>query len=163
MEHGFSLHPLKAQLISTIRELELCNDMTEQYGLTLTRAQIQRLAEHRFLALRNTDRIEFGEGILKKLIYSFCDSPYLTQEYYEQTMIDLQDIFYYFKNESMEKLSDDELIDLMKFVFDGKAQGSLDYLAGTSLEILCRSLRGGQTFEKEEDQDFDEIDEVDYE
>ncbi len=32
----------------------------------------------------------------------------------------------------------------MKSVFDGKAQGSLEYLAGTALENLCRILRGGE-------------------
>ncbi|MPN09227.1 hypothetical protein SDC9_156516 [bioreactor metagenome] len=43
----------------------------------------------------------------------------------------------------MERISDDELIEFMKQVFDGKAQGSLEYLSGTSLEELCRNTRYG--------------------
>ena len=41
-------------------------------------------------------------------------------------------------------MSDDELIEAMRDVFNGVAQGSLDYLAGTSLEELCRDARAGR-------------------
>ena len=137
------------QMASIMKELEVCNDYSGRFGLALSGEQMLRLTESRFQALKSTGRIEFGEGVLKKLVYAFCDSPYLTQENYEDTLSELQDIFYYFKNESMEALSDDELIEAMKSVFDGKAQGSLSYLAGTSLENLCRGIRGGEMEEPE--------------
>jgi hypothetical protein len=41
----------------------------------------------------------------------------------------------------MERISDDELIEVMKEVYNGKAQGSLSYLSQTALEDLCRNLR----------------------
>ena len=88
-----------------------------------------------------TGRIEFGEGVLKKLIRAFSDSPYLWQENYEESLLELQDAFYYFKKESEDYFSDDELISLMKDVFNGVAQGSLDYLIGTTLPELCRLAR----------------------
>jgi hypothetical protein len=125
------------------QELRECNLFTGRYGLSLSEAQIERLVVRRFGALRDTGRVEFGEGILKKLIYAFCDSPYLFQENYEDTLLELQDSFYYFKGEADERLSDDELIGFMKQVFDGPAQGSLEYLSGTSLEELCRDARNG--------------------
>ena len=53
----------------------------------------------------------------------------------------MQDAFYYFKNESDDRISDDELIEYMKDTFDGKAQGSIEYLTGTSLEELCHPAR----------------------
>ena len=43
----------------------------------------------------------------------------------------------------MEQISDDELIEFMKREFDGKCQGSIEYLSGTSLEELCRGTRYG--------------------
>jgi len=143
MDNDFSLKPVDAQTLVAVYELRECNELTARFGLTLSETQIQSLVEHRFDALRETGRIEFGEGILKKLIYAFCDSPYLAQENYEETIIELQDSFYYFKNESMDRFSDDELIDFMSTVFNGRAQGSLDYLSGTSLEELCRYARQG--------------------
>ena len=54
-----------------------------------------------------------------------------------------EDIFYFFKGEAMEQISDDELIEFMKRDFDGKCQGSIEYLSGTSLEELCRGTRYG--------------------
>lgn len=157
MNQQFSMIPIQMQMANTLKELEACNDISEQFGLCLTTDQMIRLAKTRFRALENAGRVEFGEGILKKLIYRFCDSPYLMQNNYEDSLSELQEIFYYFKNESMEKLSDDELIDAMKNVFDGKAQGSIEYLSGTSLENLCRIIRGGAIEEEIE------IDEEDYE
>ena len=62
---------------------------------------------------------------IKKLIEAFCDSPYIMQSNYEETLEELQDIFYFFKEEAMEQISDDELIEFMKRDFDGKCQGSI--------------------------------------
>ena len=139
MMDNFQLNPVKIQFLLEMEELQKCNELSVKFGLTLTDAQIQNLMERRFEALKSTGRIEFGEGILKKLIYAFCDSPYILQEDYENTLIELQDSFYYFKNESKDLISDDELIEFMKELFDGRAKGSLDYLTGASLTDLCRN------------------------
>ena len=144
MDKDFSLISFDMQMLMAVNELRECNKLTARFGLTLSETQIHSLVERRFNALLDTGRIEFGEGILQKLVYSFCDSPYLTQENYEETITELQDSFYYyFKNESMDRISDDELIEFMSAVFNGRAQGSLDYLSGTSLEELCRYARQG--------------------
>jgi len=143
MDMTFSLETIKLQQLAAIHELQECNQFTEKFGLTLSKEQIQRLVNERFDALKENGRIEFGEGVLKKLVYAFCSSPYLYQFDYEDTIAVLQEIFYYFKNESNDRLSDDELIAFMKETFDGKAQGSMEYLAETSLEELCRNARYG--------------------
>lgn len=159
MEQNLSLFAIQMQMDATMQELDACNEMSCYFGLTLTGEQMLRLTEQRFQALGSTGRIEFGEGVLKKLVAAFCDSPYITQQNYGEILGQLQDIFYYFKNESEETLSDDELIEAMKSVFDGKAQGSLEYLEGTALENLCRIIRGGEVEECEESQDEEDYDE----
>lgn len=131
------------QKVTTMAELRECNDISLRYGLYLSEQQMQNLAERHVAALRDTGRVEFGSGILKKLIMQFCDSPFIFQENYEDTLLELQDAFYYFKNESMDRIPDDELIEFMKQVFDGRAQGSLEYLCNISLEDLCRNTRYG--------------------
>ena len=130
----------KKQLIMNIKK---CNELTIKFGVSLSDEAIERLINKRFEVLKNTGRIEFGEGILKKLIEAFCDSPYIMKSNYEETLEELQDIFYFFKGEAMEQISDDELIEFMKRDFDGKCQGSIEYLSGTSLEELCRGTRYG--------------------
>lgn len=117
------------------------NDYTSRYGLSLTKEDAALLLAERKENLQEQERIEFGEGILNRLIKAFCDSPYIYQENYVDTIGRLQEIFYLYKNESLDELSDDELIDYMKKEFDGNCQGSLDYLEETSLEGFARAIR----------------------
>lgn len=158
MEKEFSLEPLKIQALAEVQELSDCNDFSARFGLALSERQLKNLVVKRFDALKDTGRIEFGSGILKKLIYAFCDSPYIYPGNYEETLIELQDLFYLFKNESEDRIPDDDLIDFMKETFDGKAQGSLSYLAGSPFDELSRNMRYGYKAEDKEERE-DETDE----
>ncbi len=151
MEQSFSLSPVDMQKLQTAQELRDTNDLTSKFGLSLTDAQIHGLVEKRYEALRDTGRIEFGQGILKKLLFEFCDSPYIDSANYEEVVWELVDSFYYFKNESDDLIPDDELIAIMKDHYDNRAHGSLEYLNGTSLEDLCRNTRYG--YETDDDTD----------
>lgn len=142
MDENFSLEPAAMMRLAVEKELRGCNEMTARFGLTLSGGEISELAERRACALRDTGRVEFGEGILKKLVHTFCDSPYLSQDNYAETLADLQDAFYWFKNESGDRIPDDELIGLMKAVFDGRAQGAVEYLSGLTPEELYRYAEG---------------------
>ena len=139
--------------------LERCNALTERYGLSLTGPQMERLAVRRGRVLRETGRVEFGPGVLPKLILTFRDSPYLEQYCYEETLTGLQDLFYQLKNRCGEGLTDDELLSAMKLLYDGPAGGSLDFLAGAPSEVLVRigrtgSLRGTQWEEELWDEEW---------
>ena len=87
------------------------------------------------------DESNLETGLLPMLILAFCDSPYIRQDNYEDTVVALLDVFYTVKNESMDLLSDDELIDFMKAQFDGECQGSMESLCDATLEGLCRRER----------------------
>jgi len=122
--------------------LEL-NSYTQKFGVVLSKEESLLLLEARKNTLKVQERIEFSEGILPKLVFAFCDSPYIYQDNYSDTLERLQDIFYLYKNESMDELSDDELIEEMKMDFDGICEGSLDYLEDTCLESFAREIREG--------------------
>lgn len=128
-------------LIAAYQEVRECNAYSENFGLVLSEPEIAELVSCRAEALRASGRIEFGGGILPKLIRAFCDSPYIDQDNYAETIAELQEAFYYFKTEAMDRFSDDELIGFMVKVFNGRAQGSAEYLSGTSLEALARYAR----------------------
>ena len=145
------LLPLQQQLHAAHQEIRECNAFSGKFGLVLSEAEITDLVASRAEALRASGRIEFGGGILPKLIEAFCDSPYIEQENYADTLAELQEAFYYFKTEAMDRFSDDELIEYMVRVFNGRAQGSAEYLSGTSLEALARYARTGfDPFDAEE-------------
>lgn len=125
------------------QEIRRCNEFSARFGLILNEEEIAELAQSRSDALKRSGRVEFGGGVLPKLIYAFCDSPYLEQENYAATLEELQEAFYYYKSEALDLYTDDELIEFMVSVFHGRAQGSVEYLAGTSLDELCRYARSG--------------------
>lgn len=142
MDDKMLLNLLQNNKIQLQKVIE-CNQYTKKFGVSLTEQDAIMLMEARKNSLKEQERIEFGEGILTKLIYSFCDSPYIYQDNYVDTMESLQDIFYLYKNESLDELTDDELIDYMKDKFEGECQGSLEHLEDTCLEKFARSIRKG--------------------
>lgn len=133
----------EARLTEMRDSLARCNETTERYGLSLTAAEAGDLLMSRSQSLRDAGRVEFGEGILPKLILAFCDSPYITQEDYAETLSGLQDCFYYYKSASEERFGDDDLLSMMRAAFDGEAEGSVEFLAETTMDELCRSTRLG--------------------
>ena len=118
-----------------------CNETTAAYGLQLTPQQAQALLDTRSAALRKTGRVELGGSILQKVVLTFCDSPYLTQESYEETLHQLVAAFYHFKNETEDRVGDDALLRYMKQAFDGPCRGSLELLTGTVLPDMAWKLR----------------------
>ena len=126
-----------------IANIKACNEFTNKYGLILNEKQIQNLLEQRKDVLKHTSRIEFQESILEKIIKEFCDSQYITQTNYENTLYELIEIFYTYKNETMDIVTDDELIKFMKKSFDGICKGDIEYLSGTIMyEMKKEVLRG---------------------
>lgn len=122
-------------------KLLLYNDESIKHGLVLTKEQAIRLLEAKDEELRYNGRLEFGEGVIGKLITAFCDSPYMNKQNYSQSLERLVEIFYYYKNETDGQLSDDELIDYMKTFFNGSCEGSLELLESRELDSLARALR----------------------
>lgn len=119
------------------------NTHSSRYGLTLSEKEAHMLQVSRNESLRELRRIETGEGILPKIIYTFCDSPYLEQDTYLETLIKLQEIFFVFKNETLDQVTDDELLHVMRENFDRVCFGDLAYLEDTCLERFARSVRFG--------------------
>lgn len=126
-----------------VEEIMKCNEFSARYGLTLTPANAIELVETCSLALKKNGRIEFKGGIVDKLIKNFCDSPYIGKDNYVKILHELIEIFYFYKNETLDLISDDDLIIFMKNCFDGQCRGSLELLSGRELANLSRHLRYG--------------------
>ncbi|MCQ4635370.1 DUF6323 family protein [Anaerovorax odorimutans] len=134
---------LQGQRYSQFQKIIACNSLTAQYGLRLSPEDTELLLLSREQALKDQNRIELSEGILPRLIETFCDSPYIHQDTYAQTLADLQELFYIYKNESLDLLTDDELLAFMREQFDGICCGDTDYLGGTCLDRFAQAARAG--------------------
>ena len=119
------------------------NQYTERFGLTLSQQDAQLILDNRKTALQEQRRVEFGEGIVPKIIFEFCDSDYIDQSNYVDTIIRLQEIFYLYKNEMNDEITDDELIQLMKEQYEMQCHGDLDCLESTCLSDFARVIRAG--------------------
>lgn len=80
----------------------------------------------------------------------------------------MQEIFYLYKNEMEDEITDDELLHLMKEQFELICFGDLDYLEGTCLNIFAQAIRAGyQGYQSSEGYEeyakFDEVQRWDYE
>ncbi len=126
-----------------LKQVQAVNQHTEKYGLTLSEKDAELLLAERNHALKEERRVEFGQSILPQIIYAFCDSSFLSQSNYVETLIRLQEIFYLYKNEMQDEITDDELIHFMKEQFETVCYGDLDYLEGTCLDIFAQAIRAG--------------------
>ncbi|MEA4848126.1 MAG: DUF6323 family protein [Clostridiaceae bacterium] len=160
---SFEVMNISSPLIQrqAVTEIEKCNGFTAQFGLILSRSDAVELVETRTLVLKSSGRIEFGGGVIDKIIREFCDSPYISMHNYAETLHELIEMFYYYKNETLDLMSDEDLIKFMKGSFDGKCQGSLELLSGRELANMARNLRYGYPLDYSEDPLLDEEDEDD--
>lgn len=142
MDEMFDLMLVEQQK-KEVAKILACNEKSSRYGLVLREEEVKELMVCRKDSLKENQRIEFGEGILPVVIDAFCDSDYINQENYTEMLGQLQEIFYLYKNESQDELTDVELIDFMRKQFDTVCFGDLEYLRGTCLERFSRAVRSG--------------------
>ncbi len=135
---GFTSSIIQKQAVN---EIIKCNDFTAKYCLALTNEQAVELVETRTYSLKANGRIEFGGGVIDKIIKEFCDSRYISMHNYTEILHELIEMFYYYKNETLDLISDDDLIKFMKEAFDGVCQGSTDLLSGRELAKMARDFR----------------------
>lgn len=133
--------PAQMQVAAAAGELEALNHTIRRYGLALTAADARAIVAGRLEALEFTDRVEFGGGVAKELVRAFASSPHMSRATFADTVIELQELFYEFKNESLEQVTDDELIAKMRGLFDEVAGGDLTYLEQALFEGLARRVR----------------------
>ncbi|MGF7004419.1 hypothetical protein M2149_002834 [Lachnospiraceae bacterium PFB1-21] len=126
-----------------VHELLLRNEASRRYQLSLSETEALALVESKNQTLRKYERLELGESILGKLVDAFEDSQYLDQGNYLDTLMSLQDLFYQYKNECLDLVSDDELLEFMREQFEGICYGDLEYLGGTCLERFKEAVKAG--------------------
>ena len=157
MNEQFSLIPNSVAQQLAVTEIIRCNQTTSQYGLILNESDAAELAQTRSEVLEKVGRIEFAGGVISKLIMEFCDSPYLSQFNYAETLNELIETFYYFKNETLDEVDDDDLIAFMKKYFNETSRGSLDLLQDRDLESLARNIRYGDENPDDSGEEFDDF------
>lgn len=122
-------------------EILQTNEVSKKYGLVLTALDAAEIVEVRNHLLQSYGRVELDMTATRKLIYNFSASPFINQEDYVSALKDLQEIFYYLKNETNDEIGDDNLIEIIKDLLNNSCEGSIELLQGRELEAFVGDYR----------------------
>ena len=125
---------------NVLAQLKSINERSARFGLRLSEGAMLELSLRREQALVEHGRVELGASVLPALIDGFCDSPYLLQEEFAETVGRLTEAFYEYKNEDGDRMTDDELITCLRVCYDAY-EGTLDAALSLSIEDLRRKRR----------------------
>jgi hypothetical protein len=134
----------------SVTEILDTNQNSTAFGLRLKPEDAVLLIKERNRAIRNTGRVETGLGVLTRIINVFCRSAYINSNDYVQTLGDLVQIFYLFKNETEDYVDDDELVIVMSEYYNHSCKGSLELLKYKELPQYAARVKEGFSRRKAE-------------
>ena len=117
------------------KKLIKLNDESINYGLVLSENDVNNIMKHTNETLTKIGCIETSTSSLEKIIEIVYSSPYTDKENYVENINDMQEIFYYFKSEVLDLISDDEVIEILEKTYEDKKgemfqiQGAIDDFA----------------------------------
>ncbi len=115
------------------------NEKLAERGLILSEKQAVEIARARSYSLVSNGRIDFDCSVTEMLINSFSDSSYLDQNSFANAICQLTDIFYFFKNETFDKIEDNMLVNIIKDTFENECGGDIDFVFDVLMEKLTHS------------------------
>ncbi|WP_286317023.1 DUF6323 family protein [Romboutsia ilealis] len=113
--------------LETVQKNEILslNNRSEEYGLYLTPQDVDNIIESRNHTLKSYGRIEIDINVTKQLIENLYTSQYTDKDEYVELINDIQEIFYYLKNETLDEVSDIEIIEIID-EFYNNCSGRID-------------------------------------
>ena len=112
---------------------------SQVYGLTLNKEDVKEIINSRDNTLKNYGRIELDIGITKMIIENLYKSQYTDKDDYVYAINDLHEVFYYLKNETLDQISDIEIIDIIDEVYNN-CSGRID-IVQEKCEEFAKSYR----------------------
>ena len=125
------------------RELMLLGEKTAEHGIVLTEKDCVDIAECRFESLKENERIEIGLGATERIIEEFSESGYVNQNNFRETVEGLLECFYMIKTETDDKVSDDDVMEFLKYLFEYEAGGDVSKIYDSvALDEFIRGKNG---------------------
>jgi hypothetical protein len=122
-------------------DLLILNRESKKYNLYLTRSDAKDFIENRTRILNDFGEIDLENNLLKTIVLTFCDSPFIQQENYAIIINELLETFYFIKSENEDNIGDDELLFMMKSLFNGRCGGSVEYLKDILYDMVLDSKK----------------------
>lgn len=123
-------------------ELLETNEKSREYGLALSESDVKDIITSRNYTLKGYGRIELDIKTTKQLIENIYKSQFTNINDYLETINDMQEIFYYLKNETDDKICDDEIIEILDELYE-KFSGNLDNVRG-EVDKFAKKFKFGE-------------------
>ena len=95
------------------------------YGLSLNKEDVKEIINSRDNTLKSYGRIELDISITKMIIENLYKSQYTDKDDYVYAINDLHEVFYYLKNETLDQISDIEVIEIIDDIYNN-CSGRID-------------------------------------
>lgn len=118
-------------LIAIKNQILEINDKSVDYGLVLSPKDVEEVIKSRKDSLKTYGRIDLNMDITEKIMEILYTSQYTDKDDYLELISDLQDIFYYLKNETLDEISDNEILDKISEFYE-KTSGRIDNVQNLS-------------------------------
>ena len=115
------------------------NEKSQIYGLTLNKEDVKEIINSRDNTLKSYGRIELDIGVTKMIIENLYKSQYTDKDDYVDAINDLHEVFYYLKNETLDQISDIEIIELIDEIYNN-CSGRID-IVQEKCEEFAKSYR----------------------
>lgn len=142
MENNILKFTMKDLQQESTQKLIKLNDESINYGLILKEKDIEEIMKNTNETLKRIGRIETSTNTLEKIIEFVYSSPYTDKDNYIENINDMQEVFYYLKSQVLDLLSDDEVIDILREVYDDK-KGEIFQIQGFVEEYATKFKFGG--------------------
>ena len=127
--------------ITQENEILNLNEKSQMYGLSLNKEDVKEIINSRDNTLKSYGRIELNISITKMIIENLYKSQYTDKDDYVYAINDLHEVFYYLKNETLDQISDIEVIEIIDDIYNN-CSGRID-IVQEKCEEFAKNYRWG--------------------
>ena len=127
--------------ITQENEILNLNEKSQMYGLSLNKEDVKEIINSRDNTLKSYGRIELNISITKMIIENLYKSQYTDKDDYVYAINDLHEVFYYLKNETLDQISDIEIIEIIDEIYNN-CSGRID-IVQEKCEEFAKNYRWG--------------------
>ena len=101
------------------------NERSQEYGLILTPDDVENIVKSRNHTLNSYGRIDLNMDVTKEIMEILYKSQFTDKDDYVEMINDLVEIFYFLKNETLDEISDKEIIEIIGEFYE-ETRGRID-------------------------------------
>jgi len=121
-------------------DIAALNAVIAEKGLYLPQNDVREIVRVRMRALVENCRFEIGIASIEKIVNSIYTSPFVNRSNFTETLCTFIRLFYYIKTASYDSISDEDVIRVLKDMYENVCYGSLKEMKGKEVDIILNYI-----------------------